>query len=613
MSQDTVKYNVSVLNQHEHLFKVRLDASFSATQNIHLSLPAWIPGSYMIRDFSRNLISLNCLNESLCITQNDKQSWSVQHKKGELFESLEIEYQVYAYDLSVRSTYIDDQYAFFNGTSLFLKLAGYENSNHYLNVDNESMGTEANIATAMPLAKNDLSTTGDGFQFFSSNYLEFIDHPVIFGQFDKYSFYYKGCEFHLVFTGQNNIDFSRLQKDLEPIISHHLELFGDIPCEEYWFMTLVCDKGFGGLEHLASTVLQYSRFDLPMLRANNFDANNSNANNLDANSEMEKEYQTFLSLCSHELFHTWHVKRIKPEVMQHPNLLQETYTPQLWIYEGFTSLYDDLSLARAGVITPNKYLEILNQVISRLLNNPGRFKQSVAKSSFEAWNKFYKQDAGSTNHIVSYYNKGTIVALCLDILLRQHSQDKVTLDTIMLDLWQDYGKVGKGTPDDVIQTICKEKHGIDVVSFIHMATQTTLDLPLPSLLMHIGITLNTRPKQNMQDTGGEIQIHNKVDIGATLAMNHQQLTVMSVQQGRAAAHSGMHIGDVIIAVNGWQCDEKRLYKILRQQTTGTSIPIHVMRDGRLIQLEFEIASAINDICVLEINDKTKFETWLGLH
>ncbi|MDT0594427.1 M61 family metallopeptidase [Glaciecola petra] len=608
MPAQTIQYTVSVISPHEHLFKVKLSASIAPTTKTQLTLPAWIPGSYMIRDFSRNLIELNCLTKTLCLSQTDKQTWSLEHVRGEVFHNVELEYEIYAYDLSVRSAYIDDEYAFFNGTSLFLSIEGTENAEHILYVDCKSMGKSADVATAMTPVVNDSKNTDNVAQYTSTNYLEFIDHPVIFGLFTKHSFSYKGCEFHLVFTGQNNLDLHRLQKDLEPIISHHLALFGEIPCKEYWFMTLVCDKGFGGLEHLNSTVLQYSRFDLPL-----FNAATANDFRTDGNNEMEKEYQTFLSLCSHELFHTWHVKRIKPEVMQQPNLSVETYTPQLWIYEGFTSLYDDLSLARAKVISPKKYLEILNQVISRLLNNPGRFKQSVAQSSFEAWNKFYKQDAGSNNHIVSYYNKGTIVALCLDILLRQHSQEAVSLDTIMLDLWQDYGKVNKGTPDNVIQQICKEKYNIDLDSFIHMATQTTLDLPLPSLLQHIGIQLNTRPKQNMQDTGGELKIHYNVDIGANLAMNNQQLSVISVQQGRAAALAGMHIDDVIIAVNGWQCNEKRFYQILQQQAKGESVPIHVMRDGRLKQLHFELSPAIDDICVLEIADKAKFENWLGLN
>lgn len=607
MSKQTIYYTISVISSHEHLFNVKLNASIAPTTKTQVALPAWIPGSYMIRDFSRNLISLNCTTKTLCLTQLDKQTWSLEHIQGERFQSVELEYEIYAYDLSVRSAFIDDEYAFFNGTSVFLSIQGAENVQHILNVDSKSMGKSADIATAMLPVLDDASTIKEIEHFSSSNYLEFIDHPVLFGLFDKHSFTYEDCEFHLVFTGRNNIDFFRLQKDLEPIISHHLELFGEIPCKEYWFMTLVCDKGFGGLEHLSSTVLQYSRFDLPLVKTDKSEGASTNIS-----SEIEKEYQTFLSLCSHELFHTWHVKRIKPKIMQQPNLSQETYTPQLWIYEGFTSLYDDLSLARAKVITPKQYLDILNQVVSRLLNNPGRFKQSVAQSSFEAWNKFYKQDAGSTNHIVSYYNKGTIVALCLDILLRQQSQEAVSLDTIMLDLWQDYGKVGQGTPDDVIQQICKEKHNIDLDSFIHMATQTTLDLPLPSLLQHIGIQLNTRSKQNMQDKGGELKVINDVDIGANLAMNNQQLSVVSVQQGRAAARAGMHIGDIIIAVNGWQCNEERFYKVLQQQEKGAFMPIHIMRDGRLKQLSFELTPAIYDICVLEIADNNKFESWLGL-
>ena len=301
------------------------------------------------------------------------------------------------------------------------------------------------------------------------NYDELIDHPIYVGIADTHSFEVDGITFTLLFSGNNNIDYERIANDLTPICKHHLDLFGaPQPINNYLFMTLLADNGFGGLEHKYSTALLYPRFDLPQV------------------GESEKKtdsYITFLSLCSHEFFHTWHVKRIKPSVMVKPDLSQETYTNQLWIYEGFTSFYDDVTLARAGVIEPQKYLDIVAQNVSRLLQNAGRFKQSAAESSFDAWTKFYKQDASATNNIVSYYTKGGIIALGLDLLLRKQSNEQVNLDTLMQLLWKHYGVDEKGTPDDVIQNLCTTHFGIDVSEYLNRVVYGTDDVELASLVV----------------------------------------------------------------------------------------------------------------------------------
>lgn len=440
------------------------------------------------------------------------------------------------------------------------------------------------------------------------------------GNFNRHSFMVDNYRFHLVFTGKHALDFARMERDLIPIIKHHLAIFGELPCPEYWFITLVCDQGFGGLEHIASTVLQYNRFDLPLLNVsvsavdnNLMQKQTSQLSDTAVKPKIEKSYQQFLSLCSHELFHTWHVKRIKPLVMHQPDLTREVYTEQMWIYEGFTSLYDDLSLARSGVITPQDYAQILNENITRLLKNPGRHKQSIAESSFEAWSKFYKQDAGSINHIVSYYNKGAVVALCLDILLRQQSNNAVCLDHVMRKLWSDYGKPDKGTPDNVITLLCAKHFDIDIASFIHMATQTTMDLPLPTLLQSIGLTLNLRPSHSMQDKGGPTSKQlPTVDIGASFVNQDTFLKVINVQSNRAASIAGLHVNDLIVSVDNWQCNEQRFYSILMQHEIGRCLPLHVIRDGRLLELNFTLYAAINDTSDITISNEAMFKQWLGL-
>ena len=586
-----------VLNTAEHLFEVNMHIDLSATKltALKLVLPAWIPGSYMIRDFAKNLHALHCQPDDLISTQLSKHEWEVSAPSGNALGTFCISYIIYAYDLSVRSAYINDEYAFFNGTSLFLCPVGFENSVYNVTILPSPTNLLPQVVTSLPAASHTHSSANPCYV--AHSYFELIDHPFLIGCFNDHCFDVMGYRFHLVFTGQHNIDFARMEKDVSAIIEHHITLFGDFPCNEYWFITLVCDVGFGGLEHLASTVLQYSRFDLPMLGGSD---------------TVSKEYQQFLALCSHELFHTWHVKRIKPQIMHQPNLLSEVYTPQLWIYEGFTSFFDDLSLARTKLITPQQYVQILSESITRLMRTPGRLKQSAAESSFTAWHKFYKQDEGSVNHIVSYYNKGAVIALCLDITLRQQSNNVVSLNNVMACLWQQYGKTNIGTPDDVILTLCKTEFDIDVSSFLYLATQTTMDLPLPTLFHSIGLKLSMRSQYGMQDKGGPAPLLAKHDIGGTLCMVDKQLKVMSVLENRALASAGVMVGDVIVAFNKWQCDDFRFCKLVNMCKLGDKIPIDILRDSRLSTLSFEVVAAVPDTCDISIEDNGLFLQWLNL-
>ena len=592
-----VLYHIGVFSAKEHLFEVSMQVHFSKhtgaqqSNSIIVALPAWIPGSYMIRDFSRHLHNLHCENDRIDIQQLTKQEWQISHKDGLPISEFTLKYLIFANDLSVRSAFINDEYAFFNPCCVCLSVKNAEQAPHYLHINRHHNSKWDNTATALERQLN------SPLAFSAPDYFTLIDHPVLLGEFDDYCFDVMGHRFHLVFSGQHAFDFARMERDLTLIIEHHISLFGMFPCPEYWFITLVCNDGFGGLEHLSSTVLQYSRFSLPMQGES------------ESNS---KEYLQFLALCSHELFHAWHVKRIKPAVMHQPNLFSEVYTPQLWIYEGFTSFYDDLSLARTKIMSPLEYVKLIDSAITRLMQNPGRLKQSVSTSSFEAWNKFYKQDAGSVNHIVSYYNKGAIIALCLDITLRQQSNNQVTLDTLMKILWERYGKNLTGTLDDVILTLCKSEFDLDLTSFLHLATRTSMDLPLPTLLQSIGLKLHMRASHDFQDKGGTPAELVKYDIGGVLAMSDKQLKVLTVQEQRALSEAGIYVGDIIVAFDKWQCDDKLFLKLLNTRKLGETVALDVLRDGRLLTLPFTVKPVVPDTAYTTIADSALFNSWLGV-
>ncbi|GFD88697.1 peptidase M61 [Tenacibaculum sp. KUL152] len=601
MASPTLHYALSLSNWRANEFSVTLSIPEHDHKLITLSLPSWIPGSYMVRDFAKSVVTINATNAdtALTIDKQDKQTWLV-HTQG---KPCQISYVIHANDLSIRSAFINDEYAFINGTSAFLNVDELPNAPCTLEVivpkcDNHLANWKA--YTSMPVngatSSDNVATT---WYFCAENYLEFIDHPIYVGEADTYTFTVDGVDFTLLFSGHNNIDYARIACDLTPICRHHLNLFGEPhPIKDYLFMTLLADNGFGGLEHKYSTALLYPRFDLPLI----------------GESETKTDgYITFLSLCSHEFFHTWHVKRIKPEVMVTPDLSRETYTNQLWIYEGFTSFYDDVTLARTGVISDQKYLDIVAQNVSRLLQNEGRHKQSAAESSFDAWTKFYKQDASAPNNIVSYYTKGGIIALGLDLLLRSESNGTYNIDSLMKLLWEHYGKGEIGTPDDVIQKLCKTHFGIDVSHYLDAVVYGTQDVALHEIVTQMGVEYKTRARVSGDDKGGlttQKPIHHQ--LGATLKAEQLGLSVMQVFEGLAAQQAGILVNDIIIAVNQHVVNAQKLQRIL-DTTKDDCVNVTVIRDGRLLTLDLPILPARQEMAYFEIVDNEKLAYWLAVN
>lgn len=582
-----IHYKIEVQSLAGHLFKITQFITTPMKKGQVLSLPAWIPGSYMVRDFAKNIVSLkafNQQNEPLQTKKLDKQTWQVAPCEG----TLKIEYSVYAFDLSVRSAYINDEYAFFNGTSVFLLAEQYENHAHSVDIIIPK-NTQSNWQISTSMQKGDF--------YYASNYDELVDHPVIIGELDSKQFEVAGVEFDFVVVGGHHSDLNRITTDLKPICKHHLDLFGaPFPVQKYVFMTLLCDKGFGGLEHRNSTVLQYSRSELP--------AKNDPV-------EMTDGYRSFLALCSHEFFHTWNIKRIKPSEFNKLDLSQETYTEQLWIYEGFTSYFDDITLVRTQLIEPESYLELIGITLTRLARNPGNTKQSVTESSFDAWTRFYKQDAGAANNIVSYYAKGGIIALCLDLKIRLLSEHKLTLFNVMQALWEQYGQIDKGTEVDVIQHILSTTFELDLTTFIEQCIYSTDPLPVEELLNQFGVNLQKNARKDGKDQGGKASIGlSKVDFGAQSIAAPTGVKITQVLEDRAAYQAGLQVGDQLLSVNQWQIDMESLQTRLDDNLHAESIILHVLRDGKLKTFPMPILVAPADTVYLETIDTQLRDKWL---
>ncbi len=369
------------------------------------SLPAWIPGSYMIREFARNIVRIRAEADGVpcALEKLDKHTWRAAAVRGA--RVLSVHYQVYAWDLSVRTAHLDTTHGFFNGTSVFLAVAGRSDAPCVVTIERPEgeIGRDWKLVTALPPEHGRPGQACRFGRFRAADYDELIDHPVEMGRFTLARFEAAGVPHDIALTGRHDCDLERLCADLRRVCEWQIALFGTpAPVDYYVFLTMVVGEGYGGLEHRASTALICSRAELPWKGMEG----------------LPEGYKSFLGLCSHEYFHTWNVKRIKPAAFTPYDLARENHTRLLWAFEGFTSYYDDLALVRSGVIGIDDYLGLLGKTIANVLRGSGRLKQSVAESSFDAWTKYYRQDENAPNAIVSYYAKGALIALALDLQLR---------------------------------------------------------------------------------------------------------------------------------------------------------------------------------------------------
>jgi predicted metalloprotease with PDZ domain len=421
--------------------------------------------------------------------------------------------------------------------------------------------------------------------------------------FDRAAFEAGGVPHYVTISGRHDADLDRLAADLARICRWHCELFGDAPDSkppfaQYLFQVNAVGDGYGGLEHRSSTSLLCSRDELPRRGA----------------TAIDEGYRSFLGLASHEYFHAWHVKRIRPAAFMSGDLSCERYTRLLWAFEGFTSYYDDLALVRSGVIEVASYLELAGRTITSVLRTPGRTLQSVAESSFDAWIKYYRQDEDTPNAVVSYYAKGAVVALALDLTLRRH---RSSLDELMRTLWRRFGRTGVGVPEDGIHALASELANVDLSAFFAHCVDGTADPPLAELLADVGVTLDLRAAEGANDRGGR---KGKADaprasLGVKLASGEAKL-VHAFRDG-AAARAGLAAGDVIVAADGLKMSADALTARIARGTPGERIVLHAFRRDELMSVEATLDEPPLDTCFLTLDEgaaeiaQRKRREWLG--
>ncbi|MDN7877770.1 M61 family metallopeptidase [Burkholderia aenigmatica] len=559
-----IRYSIAPKDLAAHLFEVTVTVADPDPDGQRFSLPVWIPGSYLVREFARNIVTLGAFNDAgrkVRIAKTDKHTWQAAPVNG----ALTLRYDVYAWDLSVRSAYLDESGGFFNATAVFLSVAGREDAPCEVDIAKPAGAAFRawRVGTALPEARG---TKRYGFGAYrASNYDELSDHPVTFGEFALATFDAHGVPHDIVIAGRvTQLDMERLRTDLKRVCEAQIALFEPkskkAPMDRYVFMTLAVSDGYGGLEHRASTALICNRTDLPVK----------------GRPETTEGYRTYLGLCSHEYFHTWNVKRIKPAAFVPYDLSKENYTSLLWLFEGFTSYYDDLMLVRSGLMSQDEYFAALGRTVAGVLRGTGRLKQSVAESSFDAWIKYYRQDENATNAIVSYYTKGSLVALAFDLAIRAQTRNKKSLDDVMRLLWQRYGRDfyrGKqaGVEENEVEALIEAATGVALGRLFADAVHGTRDLPLAELLAPFGVTLTPDVANGAAA---------KPTIGARLR-GGADCTFAAVYEGGAAHRAGLSAGDTLIAVDGLRVTGTNLDALLARYRPGDKVEVHAFRRDEL--------------------------------
>ena len=513
-----IDYRVNAAQRLAHLFEVTLTIPEPAAHQ-QLSLPVWIPGSYLVREFARHLQQLQAEQDgsAVAIEQRDKCNWLVTCRPD---RPLTLRYQVYAFDNSVRTAWLDAQRGFFNGTSLCLRVHGQEAAPHRLTLSPQGLPRDWQVATALTPVR--ASANGFG-SYLAADYDELVDSPVMLGRFWSGSFVADGVLHRFVVDGATPaFDGERLLADTRRICETAIRFWHGkgkkqrAPQANYLFMLTAVDNGYGGLEHRNSTALICKRADLPR-------------HDQPVQLKAQDGYTTLLGLISHEYFHTWNVKRLRPLEFARYDYAGENYTELLWFFEGFTSYYDDLLLRRAGLIDDPTYLTLLAKTITQVQQTPGRRLQSVAQASWDAWIKYYRPDENTANATVSYYTKGALVALCLDLSLRQSG--RTSLDAVMRTLWQrcQGGLMREDDLREVLQTLSGESFERRLAEWVHGTTE----LPLEALLTQHGVRWHAAAAGLAERLGLRMADTNGVQLKSVLRDSAAERAGLAAEIGRA--------------------------------------------------------------------------------
>jgi len=566
----TVRYAIRPAHPGAHLFHVTVTLDDPDPVGQRVMLPTWIPGSYMIREFARHIVRMTALaaDRKLRIDKLDKHTWRCARTEG----PLTIAYEVYAWDLSVRAAHLDETHGFFNGACVFLLPIGKEKERCEIAILPPAGRGYADWKMITGLAAARGTQRGRFGTYVARDYDELIDCPVEMGTFAHARFDVLGTKHEIAISGQvPKLDLARLTHDLTKICATQIRLFEprtkQAPFQRYAFLTMVVGDGRGGLEHRNSSALICKRDSLPF----------------SGMKDTTESYRNFLGLASHEYFHSWNVKRIRPAAFVPYDLTQENYTRLLWAFEGFTSYYDDLLLARAGLLTEQQYFDQLALALTTVMQRSGRLKQSLAESSFDAWIKYYRQDENAPNSVVSYYQKGALVALALDLTIRISTQGRKSLDDVMRLLWARWRNspaAYPGVDEEEFIEAAETATSLKLARAIREWTEGMRDPDFAALLTPFGVMCERRAALE--------QPHFAllgIKTAGTVACR-----VTNVFDGGAAQDAGVSGGDVLVALDGIRITPRNLDSLFTRYRPGDAVELLAFRRDELRRFQVRLGT-----------------------
>jgi len=597
-------YRIRIHDAHAHLFEVTVRVEHPDPDGQQFSLPVWIPGSYLVREFSRNIVELRAetlasrKRRAVTIAKLDKNTWQAAPCASPLI----VTWLVYAWDASVRAAHLDATHAFFNGTSVFLRVVGQDQLPHHVEIVKPARLPQSRWRVATSLPEAGAARYGFG-TYRASSYDELVDHPVELGAFEIGSFSTAGASHDVVVTGQvPNLDMARLCRDLQRVCHAQIALFEPrrprAPFKRYVFLATVLSEGYAGLEHRSSTALLCLRRSFPVV----------------GDTGISDAYFSLLGLMSHEYFHSWNVKRIKPAAFAPYRFDRENYTSLLWIFEGFTSYYDDLILTRCGLIPEQRYLGTVAKNITEVRRGAGRKRQSLAESSFDAWIKYYRPDENSGNAVVSYYKKGALVALALDLTIRLASRGRRSLDDVMRLLWDRFGRNfyeggAAGLAEDGFAKLAREATGVDISRLVRQWAYGTMDPPLEALLRAFGVNLTMAAEGSSMPFG----IGHKPVLGIKTKNDNGLCRIHSVTENGAGHRAGLAAGDYLLAIDGLRVAAEGPATLLERYAAGNGVELHVFRREQLLRVPLQLEARPADECTLSVvgGASRQRRSWLG--
>ena len=575
-----MRYRLSLPEPHTHLFHVQaiLERPGPAPE---LVLPVWTPGSYLVREFARHLEGVEAEDGEggrLAIERLDKQRFRVAAGGA---KRIVVRYRVYANELTVRTCHLDGTHGFLNGAAVFLYAPGREREPHAVEIEAPEGWS---VATALP---------GGPTTFTARDYDELADSPMELGRHRVVPFTALGKPHEIAIWGRGNVDEARLADDTRRVVETLGALMGGLPYERYLFILHLTEKRKGGLEHASSTTLNVGRMQF----------------------FPRDQYEETLGLFAHEFFHLWNVKRMRPAALVPFDYGREQYTRLLWWFEGATSYYEGLALARAGILDARRFLRSLGRALTQLERTPGARKMSVEEASFLAWVKLYRPDENSANSAISYYLKGELVALALDLALRRAGS---SLDVLLRTLYSKYE--GRGVPEDGVEATAAELLGADAARRFfdrHVRGTEPLDLDLDQ----VGLRLRRRPAQAFDDKGGSPAKNDEERpapgwLGIDLAAG-PKLAVAAVREGSPAHRAGLYAEDELVAEDGFRVDRGALWDRLCERGPGGALRLTVFRRDELVEVAVPLAPWPDDTVWLEAVEgpsdaqRAAFEAWSG--